>query len=654
MSVVPARPLLSAENITHSFGAQPVLEEVSLTVHEGDRIGFIGRNGSGKSTLMRILSGKLRPEQGVVHRAKGVSVAMLSQQCAMPSAWTVEGALSEATAGQRRLLGDYHVLLEKLAGAVPGSEAYRRLEEACHASEAAVAAAHAWDLPERLKRLRHALDLPEGERRLGELSGGELRRVDLCVQLLQSPDVLILDEPTNHIDTRSVEWIEQYLAGYAGSCVLVTHDRYFLDRVANRIVELEFNRIYSFPGNYSRFLEYKTQVEESNARAEANRLAFLRRELAWYRRGPKARTSKDKHRMERFEAERDAGPPLRHREFTFEIPEPEPLGKTILEAREIFYSVGGRELIHRFSLIVQQGMRIGIIGPNGAGKTTLLRLLMGLETPRKGKVVIGDRTHFLYVDQAHAEMRDDQSVLEFVSGGAKTLEVAKRRIFIPAYLERFLFDRSAVEAPLGKLSGGEKNRLDLARKLLQGGNFLVLDEPTNDLDLYTLRVLEETIEDFDGCALIVSHDRFFLNRVCTHMLVFEEGGRIATVVGNYDDYLLQRERNARESGTSRDKSPSAEREVLCGRSSSSSRSTPRKLTYNERRELASIEAAIEETERKIALCEAQLAQPSFYSQPHEITAKVIADLDAAKREMDRLFARWEAIETFTASNSETA
>ncbi len=644
MSTAVARPLLSIKNITHSFGAQPVLDGVSVTVHAGDRIGLIGRNGSGKSTLMKLMAGLMRPESGEVARAQGLKVSMLSQECPLDRDKTVETVLHEAAAEQEALLDAYHVAMEKLAGTHSGADEHDALEHAVQELQHAVEAAGAWDLPERMKRLRTALGLAAGDRKLGTLSGGELRRVDLAYRLLEQPDVLLLDEPTNHIDTQSAEWIENFLVRYSGSCVLVTHDRYFLDRAVNRIIELEHNHIYSFPGNYARFLEYKANVEETRANTESNRLAFLRRELSWYRRGPKARTSKDKHRMEKFEEMRDMDAAVKHREFTFEIPEPERLGKTILEARKITHGFGDSTLIRDFNLTMQAGMRVGIVGPNGSGKTTLLRVLMGNEEARKGKIIIGDNTRFLYVDQAHGDIKPEESVLDFVSDGAKHWEIAKRRIYVPAYLEKFLFDKNVVNEPMGKLSGGERNRLDLARKLLRGGNFLVLDEPTNDLDLYTLRVLEETIASFDGCALIVSHDRWFLNRICTHMLVFEGDGVVTTIVGNYDDYLLYRERREADRKAEAAAAPAPKPE----RAAPAAGAAKRKLSYKEKQELEGMEESILAAEAAVEELDAAIHAPGFFEQGHTVVQDKLRELEEARVQVKTLYARWEELEAIQA------
>jgi ATP-binding cassette subfamily F protein uup len=641
MSIAPpGKALLSIINVYKDYGAQPVLDGVSMTVHEGDRIGLIGRNGSGKSTLMRLLSGRDVPDNGEVTRAQNLRVTLLAQSCALPETWTVREALDDTTLFRRNLITAYETVLHALAEAPHDGPEHDKLHDESLHLQHQIEAHAAWDIEQDIKRISVSLNLPPADRILSSLSGGELRRVDLAARLLERPDVLLLDEPTNHIDTDSVVWIEQFLEQYTGSCILVTHDRYFLDRVVNRIVEIEFKHVYSFPGSYERFLEYKAGVEDSTARAEDNRQAMIRRELYWFRRGAKARSTKQKARINRLDETLAEGPPPKHRDFTFEIPESRPLSKTILEARRVYFGYDDRELVRDFSFILQKDMRVGIIGPNGAGKTSLLRVLMGQEAPRKGKIIIGDNTDFLYVDQAHEDVLPHQSVLDFVSGGAKNVEVGKRRVYVPAYLEKFLFDKNSVLMPMGNLSGGEKNRLDLLRKLIRGGNVLVLDEPTNDLDLFTLRVLEEMIEDFDGPAIIVSHDRYFINRVCTHMLVFDDDAQVTQITGNYDDYVLYRRRKPAGAAPVAPAAPA----VTPQTNSTPPAPKPGKLTYHEKKELDAMEQTIAKAEAEIARLEALINDPAFYGGNRDTVQDTLQLLDTTRASMEALFARWEALD----------
>ncbi len=635
----PGKALLSAQKVSKSFGAQQILENVSLTIHEEDRIGLIGRNGSGKSTLLRILAGTVMPESGFTTRAQGIHVSFLEQQQHFESEETVQDALNRAVAKWRSLLQRWHQLNEQMASAEKGSREYLLWEAECQEIHHRLDVAGRWDPVVEIKLMAEQLHLPDLKRTLGSLSGGELRRVDLARTLLEQPDVLLLDEPTNHIDADSVSWIEGYLEKYSGACVLVTHDRYFLDRVSNRIVELSHGSVMSFPGNYAHFLEYKAAVDEVQQRTEANRQALIRRELAWYKRMPQARGTKQKARIGRlFDAAAQGSPPADKR-FAFAIPEPERLGKDILEARLITHAYGERLLFERFSLFMQKGMRVGIVGPNGCGKSTLLRVLMGQEEPLSGELLKGAATQFLYVDQTLADMDPELTVLQFISDGQRHVDVGRQRIHIPSYLESFLFDKSCADMPVGRLSGGEKRRIDLAKKLLKGGNFLILDEPTNDLDLYTLRVLEETIEAFDGCALIVSHDRYLLNRLCTHMLVFEEKGQIVQIAGNYDDYLLYRDRqetSVREERRNARKEESSEKSAPISRKKG--------LSYQEKKRLDMMESLIAEAEGALERLQKEVNAPGFFERPFTETQSTLTLLSNAEQQVSDLFDEWMLLE----------
>ncbi len=631
-------PVLSAQSIVKGYGAQPVLRGISLTVHEGERIGLIGRNGSGKSTLLKVLAGSETPEEGLVTRRQGLRVGLMNQDCRLDMAKTVGEVLDDVSREIRLLLQEYEELTARLGDPSAGTAEHRQAASRHAVLRHTLELTDAWDLATEVKRISTALDLPEADRRLATLSGGELRRLDLAATLLAHPDVLLLDEPTNHIDTKSVEWIETFLAGYQGSCVLVTHDRYFLEQIVSRIVEIEFSRLFSLPGNYERFLDYKARIKAVDARTEQSRQGTLRRELAWLRRGPKARGTKQKARIQRIDEIGGQGPLEAYADIAFEIPEPPRLGKRVMEAEEISCAFGKRVLFKDFSFILQKGMRVGILGPNGCGKTTLLRAFMGQQELKKGRVLIGDSTQFLYVDQQHSDINSDQTILDFVSNGAQYWEVNGRRLYVPSYLERFLFDMEAVHMPMKNLSGGERNRVELAKKLLQGGNVIVLDEPTNDLDLPTLRVIEEAVLAFDGCALMVSHDRYFLNRVCTHTIVFEEDGRLILLAGNYDDYVIykQRKEAAQDTAVPKQMKPKP----------SATRVRPRAqgLTYKEQHELAGMHDAIVAAEAEVSRIEAVIHERGFYEQEYTTVRATLSDLAEAKRRVETLYARWEDLD----------
>ena len=634
-----SKAILSMQSVTKSYGAQAILKDISLTLHEGDRVGLIGRNGSGKSTLLKLLVGLEEVDEGLITRAQELRVAMLGQHNEYDEGETVGKILESSTYEVRKLLEEYHGLTHEIAEMPSGSPETNALAERIEELHHSLDLAGAWNVEQDIKKITVALNLPAGGRKVGSLSGGELRRLALAAALIKHPDLLLLDEPTNHIDSSSVEWIEQFLASYSGTCIIVTHDRYFLDRVASRIVEIDFGKLYAFPGNYGEFLEKKTAFDEHEERAESNKNRLLRKELAWLRAGAKARTTKQKARIQRYDELAGQGPLRKHKEMSFEIPVTERLGKDVVRAHLAARVIDEKVLFTDFSFIIRKGMRIGILGPNGCGKTTLLRMLMGQDKPNAGKVKIGDSVRFLYLDQKQDVIDPSKTILEHVSNGATHWDVGEKRIFVSGYLERFLFDRASVRMPMSNLSGGERNRINLAKRLLQGGNVLVLDEPTNDLDLPTLRILEDAIEVFDGCVLIVSHDRYFLNRLCTDILVFEEDGKIVHIAGNYDNYLLYREHHDLMKKNAAARTAKTKQSQNLG-----PKPKNRKLTWKENNELENIDSEIAETEQKIGNLESLINSPGFYERDYEEAQETLNALEEAKSRLEGLFSRWVELE----------
>jgi ATP-binding cassette subfamily F protein uup len=481
-----------------------------------------------------------------------------------------------------------------------------------------------------------ALLLPPMDAVIGNLSIGERRRVALAHALLGKPEVLCLDEPTNHLDARTIEWLEGRLAAWQGALLVVTHDRYFLDNVATRIVEIDRGRAFAYEGDYEEFLLAQADRLAVEAEAEYQRASFIRREIDWIRRGPKARTTKAKARIDRFDAAVDAAPTIDDRRgpaMKLRLPSGPRLGGNIVELRRVSKSLGGKVLFRDLSLVMKPGDRLGIVGPNGAGKSTLIKTILGLEQPDSGEVILGVNTKPAYFEQSRMELRDELTVLEEVGDGNDWVELPEEKIHVRSFLRQLAFPDTVTDTKIGQLSGGERNRVQLARLLRRGGNLLVLDEPTNDLDLPTLGALEEGLVSFAGCALIVSHDRWFLDRVATGILAFEGDGKVTLYEGSYTFYTERRP--APETPDKPDARPKAERVKPVA---------PRKRTFKEKAELAGMEGAIEAAERRVRDLESTLSDPAvFKDRPTEVQ-QLVADLDGARAEVERLFARWQELE----------
>lgn len=624
MDLFSTEPILSLHGVTHRYSGRDILHEAQLTLHRGNRLGVIGVNGTGKTTLLRILAGDETPDVGNVVRGRGLRVGYLRQEFALDDTKTVRQSVEEGLAGTREMLDRYQRLSE-------------RLDESSMAEHAALQAEidlrEAWNLDQEVARIMQHLRVPDPERSVAELSGGERRRVTLCRTLVAHPDVLILDEPTNHLDAESIAWLEGFLASYAGSVVLVTHDRYFLDRVTNRMVELEFGRLTEYEGNYSDYMELKAERMAAEATAEHVRQMTLRRELQWIRKQPKARQAKQQARSARYEELLEQGPPEGHAEMELVLPMATRLGTKVVELKGVGKRIGDRPLIDGLDLSLQAGDRIGVIGPNGMGKTALMKLIMGQLAPDAGRIELGSNVHFVYADQGRTLLDPEKTVLEEVSEGHAWVQVGEQSLTIRSYLKRFLFTDEQANTPIKRLSGGEQNRVQLAKLLRVGGNVLIFDEPTNDLDLPTLRVLEEALVNFKGCSLVVSHDRYFLNRVATAILAFEGDGTIRYSLGSYDRYLEQRAARVPEVPAE------PKREAV-----RQEKTTVRKLSYKETKELEGMESEIERAEALLAALEADLQDPALYAERAEEVPTLVAKADEARRHVEGLYARWEELE----------
>ncbi|MBA3819832.1 MAG: ABC-F family ATP-binding cassette domain-containing protein [Deltaproteobacteria bacterium] len=595
--------ILTVQGLVKRFGTRDVLAGASFAVHERDRIGMIGANGAGKSTLLKMLVGRamgdpdpvLQPDDGLITWRRDLVLEYVAQEPDLDPEATVGSEL------EREGVADYEIGTVSLA-----------------------------------------LQLPPLERVVSTLSGGERRRVALAKALLGRPDILVLDEPTNHLDATTVEWLEGRLAAWPGALIVVTHDRYFLDRVATRIVEVDRGKTYAYEGNYEEFLLVQAERLSTEAEAEYQRVSFIRREIDWIRRKPEARRTKAKARIDRFDAAVASAPGTDDQlpnKLALRLPTGPRLGGNIVELVRVAKALGGKQLFRDLSLVMKPGDRIGIVGPNGVGKTTLIKTILGLLPPDAGTVTVGVNTRPAYLEQGRTELRDELTVLEEVGEGYDYVDLPEGKVHVRSFLRMMAFPDSVGDTKIGQLSGGERNRVQLARLLRRGGNLLVLDEPTNDLDLPTLGALEDGLIHFPGCALIVSHDRWFLDRVATGILAFEGQGKVTFYEGSYSFYV---ERRAKP-----DAAAKADRKA-------DTRAKPvtaaRKLTFKEARELEGIEGAIANAEARVTELEATLSDPSvFKDRPGEVPL-LVERLEAARLDVERLFARWQELEAIKAAS----
>jgi energy-dependent translational throttle protein EttA len=538
--------IFQMSDLTKKIGQREVLKNIWLAFYPGAKIGVLGRNGSGKSTLLRIMAGIDKNFEGEAKLTDGYTVGLLEQEPHLNPDKDVFGNVEEAVASTRALLTEYEQLSEKL-GEVSDPDQMEKLLNRQAAVQDKIEATNAWELDRQVEIAMEAMNLPPGDADVTKLSGGEKRRVALCKILLEKPDLLLLDEPTNHLDAESVAWLERHLEEYSGTVVAVTHDRYFLDNAAKWILELEYGKGHPFEGNYSSWLQQKEarlKIEEKKASARQKTLA---RELEWVRASAKARQAKSKARIQAYEKMAAEQFEDRPEELEIQIPPGPRLGEKVVEATDLGKSYGDRVVFEHVNFRLPPGGIVGIIGPNGAGKTTLLRMLMGQEEPDEGTLDIGPTVQLGYVDQSRDDLDPDKTVYQEISGGYDNIEMGGRKMNSRAYVSRFNFTGTDQQKKVGILSGGERNRVHLAKLLRRGTNVLLLDEPTNDLDVDTLRALEEAVSNFVGCAVVVSHDRWFLDRLATHILAFEGDGYVHWCEGNFQTYEEQRRQRMGES-----------------------------------------------------------------------------------------------------------
>ena len=622
--------LITLQNVDYSVGGPLLLENVGLSIDSGERIALIGRNGAGKSTLLKLLDGELQPDDGEVRVEGGVRIARLEQEVpagAEGDVWdVVAGGLGELGAW----LAEYHHL----------SHAEHVDTDALARVQSKIEDAHGWSLDQRVTETLTRLDL-DGDALFSGLSGGLKRRVLLARALVSSPDVLLLDEPTNHLDIAAIDWLEGFLKAWPGALVFVTHDRRFLRALATRIVEIDRGQVTSWPGDWANYERRREERLNAEAQENARFDKLLAQEEVWIRQGIKARRTRDEGRVRRLKAMRAEF--SQRRDLTgnvrMEVAQGEASGRKVIEAKDVTFAYNGMPVIRDLSTVIMRGDRIGLIGPNGSGKTTLLKLLLGELAPTTGEVKIGSNIQVAYFDQYRAALREDWNAIENVAEGRESVEINGKHKHVIGYLQDFLFTPERARAPITRLSGGERNRLLLARLFAQPSNLLVMDEPTNDLDVETLELLEDLLSDYPGTLLLVSHDRDFLDNVVTSTLVMEGDGRIGEYVGGYSDWLRQRPQTAFETASVAKPAPQAVA------ATPTPAAPKRKLSYKDARELEQLPARIEVLENRVAELTHAMNEPAFYQRGSEAMNTHNAALAATQAELDAAYARWTELDS---------
>ena len=624
--------LLNLQHVQLSFGTPSLLEDVTFSVDPGERICLIGRNGEGKSTLLKIIAGDIPFDDGERLLQKDARLARLTQEVPAGLEGRVFDLVADGLGQLADLVKSYHLLSLKVAEH-PSESALARLADAQHALEAV----DGWQLEQRVEKIisKMALD-PEAD--FSSLSGGMKRRVLLARALAAEPQLLLLDEPTNHLDMEAIGWLEEFLLGWKGTLIFITHDRAFLRRLATRILELDRGQIFDWPGDYDNYLRRRAEEDNAEQKANARFDKKLAQEEAWIRQGIKARRTRNEGRVRQLQEMRRNFSQRRKRQgsVSFSVNAGEQSGKLVCEATDVRYSWEGTPLIRDFNVTILRGDRIGIIGPNGCGKSTLLNLILGKLEPEHGEIKLGTRQEVAYFDQLRAQLKEEESVLDNVAGGSDKVTINGQPKHVISYLQDFLFSPARIRQPVKSLSGGERNRLLLAKLFTRPANILVLDEPTNDLDIETLELLEERLLTFDGTLLLVSHDRSFLDNAVTSTLVFEEGV-INQYVGGYSDWQAQRTRAPSETTASKAASGSKPQKKPTPKSSA-------KLSYKHKRELEALPGNIELQEAELEQVRQRLADPELYKSDPGSVASLTAQLGELERKLEADYARWDELE----------
>ncbi|RNF83144.1 ATP-binding cassette domain-containing protein [Montanilutibacter psychrotolerans] len=629
-------PLITLQNVDYSVGGPLLLENVELSIEPGERIALIGRNGAGKSTLMKLIAGELHADDGEVRREGGARIARLEQEVPADAVGDVFDVVAAGMGELGSWLAQYHHL----------SHADEFDGDALAAVQAKIEAANGWGADQRVVETLQRLGL-DGDQAFAGLSGGMKRRVLLARALVSAPDLLLLDEPTNHLDIEAIDWLETFLKGWQGALLFVTHDRRFLRALATRIVEIDRGQVTSWPGDWANYERRREERLNAEAQENARFDKLLAQEEIWIRQGIKARRTRDEGRVRRLKAMRSERSQRRDQigNVRMDFAQAENSGKKVIEAKAVSFDYGGRALLADVSTTIFRGDRIGLIGPNGSGKTTLLKTLLGELQPTDGEVRTGSNLQIAYFDQYRATLREDWNAIENVAEGREFVEVGGKNKHVIGYLQDFLFTPERARAPITRLSGGERNRLLLAKLFAQPSNLLVMDEPTNDLDVETLELLEEILGDYPGTLLLVSHDRDFLDNVVTSTLVMEGEGRVGEYIGGYTDWLRQR---PVVSVTAPGKSASMPVSSIATGAPAAAPAVPappkRKLSYKEARELEQLPALIETLETRVATLTAQMNQPGFFQRETTVINADNAALAQSQLELEAAYARWAELE----------
>ncbi len=627
--------ILTLDNVSLAYGHIPLLNKVNLRVSAGERVCLVGRNGTGKSTLFRVISGLAQPDDGELWHKDTLRISYLEQEVPEDNTQTIFEIVAAGLGEIGQLLTEYHNIVHHIT--TGDKHALRKMEKLHHKIDAL----HGWNTNQKVETVLGRLSLPEDKHML-ECSGGIRRRVMLAQALVSEPDLLLLDEPTNHMDIASINWLEEFLLNFQGALIFITHDRTLVKRLATRIIELDRGDLTSFPGNYDHFLRKKEELLETEERANEKFDKKLADHEVWIRQGIKARRTRNEGRVRRLVAMRqEKGRRIAQQgKVNLEVDTGEVSGKLVVDLRHVNFSYGEHVIINDFSTRIMRGDRVGIIGPNGSGKSTLLKLLLGEIKPDSGKAVLGTKLEIAYFDQQREQLKLDKNVRENISPGGDYVSIGGKSRHVISYLKDFLFPPERIDSPVKSLSGGERNRLLLARIFTQSANMLVLDEPTNDLDVDTLELLEDLLSDYAGTLLLISHDRTFLDDVVTSTIAFEDDGEIEEYVGGYEDW--ERQRSAQ---------PDTQKKVkqISTQSKPAKREQPLqkpKLSYNEKRELENLPRKIEQLELQQKAIEKETASEIFYKQDKTTITTTLSKLQQINDDLNKAYARWEELDSF--------